>query len=88
MQDLLLFSTDPQVIPEDRKQIGMWIIIVMVTNIIFAVGILMNESLRETIRQCKMKQKRSLAVKMMKERKAAQALHRSIMATTVDNTVI
>ena len=66
-----MFATDPQVIPEDKKYIGMVIIIVMVTNIIFAVGIMMNDSIRETVRQCKMKKKRSLAIKMMKERKAA-----------------
>ena len=45
-----MFATDPQVIPEDKKQIGMVIIIVMVTNIIFAVGIMMNDSIRETVR--------------------------------------
>ena len=71
MQDLLMFATDPQVFPEDRRQIGTCIIIVMVANIIFAVGIMMNESIRETIRQCKMKNKRKLAEKMIKERKAA-----------------
>ena len=69
MQDLLLFATDPKVIPEDREHIGMTIIIVMLANIAFALGILMNESIRESIRQCKMKKKRKLAVKMSKERK-------------------
>ena len=44
----------------------------MVVNIIFAVGIMMNESIRETIRQCRMRKKRSLAIKMMKARKASQ----------------
>ena len=48
----------------------MIIIIVMVANIIFAVGIMMNDSIRETIRQCRMKKKRSLVIKMKKERKA------------------
>ena len=69
-----MIATDPQIIPEDRKQIGVVIIIVMATNIIFAVGIMMNDSIRETIRQCKMKKKRKLAVKMAKERKAARQL--------------
>ena len=82
-----MISSDPQVIPENRKQIGVVIIIVMATNIIFAFGIMMNDSLRESIRQCRMKKKRSLAVKMMKEKKAAEALKRSIMATTVENAV-
>ena len=50
MQDLLMIATDPQIIPEDRKQIGVVIIIVMATNIIFATGIMMNDSIRETIR--------------------------------------
>ena len=73
-----MVASDLQVIPEGRQQIGWVIIIVMAINIIFAVGIMMNDSIRETIRQCKMKKKRSLAVKMMKERKAAVALKRSI----------
>ena len=47
----------------------------------------MNDSIRKTIKQCKMKKKRSLAKKMMKERKAAEALKRSIVATTVENAV-
>ena len=50
MQDLLLFATDPQVIPEDRQQIGWVIIVVMAVNIAFALGIMMNESIRESIR--------------------------------------
>ena len=82
-----MIATDSQVIPEGRQQIGWVINYVMVANINFAVCIMMNDSIRETIRQCKMKKKRSLAKKMMKERKAAQALKRSIMATTVEKTV-
>ena len=70
MQDLLMIATDSQVIPEHRQIIGWVIIYVMVLNIIFAVGILMNESIRETIRQCKMNKKRKLALKMAKERRA------------------
>ena len=61
MQDLLMIATDSQVIPEHRQVIGWAINYVMVVNILFAVGIMMNESIRETIRQCKMKKKRSLA---------------------------
>ena len=87
MQDLLLFASDPLVIPEDRKQIGMCIAILMIANITFAVSIMMNESLRETIRQCKMKKKQKLAVKMMKERKAAETLKKSMMAKTVEEAV-
>ena len=85
MQDFLFLATDSYLIPEGRQLIGWAIIYVMVMNISFAVCIMMNDSIRETIRQCKMKKKRSLAVKMMKERKAAQALKRSIRATTVEN---
>ena len=84
MQDLLVIATDSQVVPEHRQVIGWVIIYVMALNIIFAVGIMMNDSIRETIRQCKMNKKRKLAVKMMKERKAAQALKRSIMAKTAE----
>ena len=77
IQDLLLFATDPQVIPEDRQQIGMVIIIVVSANIVFAIGILTTESLKETVRQCKMRKTRHDAVqnalKMMKERRAAKA---------------
>ena len=87
MQDFLLFATDPLIIPEDRKQIGYCIIIVMCVNIIFAISIMMNESIRETIRQCKMNKKRKLAVKTMKERKAAQLLKRSVMEKTVEEAV-
>ena len=58
-------------IPEDRQQIGMVIIIVVCANVAFAIGILTTESLKETVRQCKMKNKRKLAEKMIKERKAA-----------------
>ena len=71
MQDLFLIATDSQVIPEDREHIGTCIVIVMIANITFAVGIMMNQSIRETIRQCKMKKKRNLAVKMAKEKRAA-----------------
>ena len=58
-------------IPEDRKQIGLCIMIVMIANIIFAVGLLTIESLKESKRQCKMKKMRSAAVKMVQLRKAA-----------------
>ena len=71
MQDLLMLGTDSQVIPEGRQLVGWAIIYVMSLNMIFAIGIVMNDSIRETIRQCKMKKKRSLAKKMMKDRKAA-----------------
>ena len=71
MQDLLMIATDSQVIPEHRQVIGWVIIFVMTLNITFAVGIMLNESIRETIRQCKMKKKRRLADKTMKDRKAA-----------------
>ena len=71
MQDLLMFATDPQVVPEGRRVIGWIIIYVMVVNVIFAVGIMLNDSIRESIRQCKMKKKRSLAKKLTKERKEA-----------------
>ena len=50
MQDLLMFATDPQVVPEGRRVIGWIIIYVMVLNIVFAVGIMMTESIKETIR--------------------------------------
>ena len=66
-----MIATDSQVIPEGLQHIGWVINYVMVVNINFAVCIMMNDSIRETIRQCKMKKKRSLAKKMMKDRKAA-----------------
>ena len=50
MQDLFLLSTDPQVIPEHRQRVGVVIMIVMVVNIVFAVGIMTFESIKETIR--------------------------------------
>ena len=81
MQDLLLFATDPQVIPEDRKQIGMCIVIVMVANIAFAVGIMMTDSIKEIIRQCKMCKKRTLVAKMKMERKAAVAAQAAVPKT-------
>ena len=42
-------------------------------NVAIALGILTTESLKETVRQCKMKKTRRIAIKMMKERKAALA---------------
>ena len=74
MQDLLMIATDSQVIPEHRQVIGWAIIYVMVLNIIFAVGIMLYESIKETIRQIKMKNKRKLAVKTANDKKAAQEL--------------
>ena len=68
-----MFATDPQVIPEDRQSIGMVIIIVVCVNIAFALGILMTESLKESVRQCKMKKFRQDADKVMKERKEKKA---------------
>ena len=53
MQDLLTIATDSQVMPEHRQVIGWIINIVMVANITFAVGIMLNQSIRETIRQIK-----------------------------------
>ena len=69
MQDLFLLSTDPQVIPEHRQRVGVVIMIVMGVNIAFAVGIMTFESIKETIRQCRMKKNRKSAVKEMKKRK-------------------
>ena len=83
MQDLLMIATDSQVIPEHRQVIGWVIIYVMALNIIFAVGIMLNESIRETIRQIKMKKKRKLAVKTMNEKKAAYELKAIAKAATV-----
>ena len=55
IQDLLLFSTDPLVIPEHRDKIGLCIMIVMGLNILFAVTPLIIESIQESKRQCKIK---------------------------------
>ena len=60
-------------IPEDREQLGMVIIIVVCANVALAVGILTTESLKESVRQCKMRKMRRDAVKAMKEIKEQKA---------------
>jgi len=46
----------------------MCIIVVMVLNIAFAVGILMTESTKGTINQCKLRKKRRVNKKTMKRK--------------------
>ena len=88
MQDLLTIATDSQVMPEHRQVIGWIINIVMVANITFAVGIMLNQSIRETIRQIKIQQKRRLAIKTMKDRKTAKELRAIGKAATVQAKLI
>ena len=71
-------------IPEDRQNIGMVIIIVVCANVAFAIGILTTESLRESVRQCKMRKTRRDAVNKMiemKEKKAQEARRSAHLAS-------